>query len=121
MSLKAGVLIFLSYILLSVFAAAQTPLTTEVIDISVLVTTSNDRAVSGLGIKDFRVLEDQVLQTITSVKANKLAGDYTISYAPKNTVKDGLWRKVRVETVGFSGVTMMTQHAAGYYATPTNR
>ena len=122
MTLRTGVLIVLSCFLISMLAAAQTsPGTSEVIDVSVLVSESSDRAVTGLGIQDFRVLEDQVPQTITSVKANKLAGDYTISYAPKNTVKDGAWRKVRVEIANVLAPRLKIQHSAGYYATPLPR
>ena len=122
MTLRTAVFTVLFCFLLSVFATAQTsPGTREVIDVSVLVTESSGRAVTGLGIEDFRVLEDQVLQTITSVKANKLAGDYTISYAPKNTVKDGAWRKVRVEIANVLAPRLKIQHSAGYYATPLPR
>jgi hypothetical protein len=117
MTLKAGVLIVLSSFLVTVFAAAQTPPgATEDINVSVLVSDARDRAVTGLDIKDFRVLEDQVPQTITSVKENKLAGDYTVSYTPKNSVKDGSWRRVRVEIAGILAPRLTTRHSAGYSA-----
>jgi hypothetical protein len=101
---------------------AQTPPgATEVIDVSVLVSEPSDRAVTGLAIKDFRVFEDQMLQTITSVKGNKLAGDYTVSYTPQNSVRDGSWRKVRVEIAGLLGPRLTIRHSAGYYAFPVTR
>jgi hypothetical protein len=122
MTLRTGVLIVLCCFLLTVFAVAQTPPgATEAIEVSVLVSDPSDRAVTGLNIKDFRVLEDQVLQTITSVKENKLAGDYTVSYTPKNSVRDGSWRKVRVEIAGLLGPRLTVRHSAGYSAFPVTR
>ena len=99
------------------FSMAQTaPAASNLISVSVLVVEPADRAVTGLGIKDFRILENDVEQPLVSMKENSLAGDYTLVYAPTNTARDGTWRKVRVEIVGVLGPRLTVRHASGYSA-----
>jgi hypothetical protein len=98
------------------FAQTPTPFPADVISVSVIVADASNRAITGLALKDFRVLEDQVEQTILSVKENKAAGDYTLSFAPKNTVKDGTFRRIRVDIPVLPGLRVL--HSTGYYARP---
>jgi hypothetical protein len=119
--LTGTALLVASCLLLSMLGLAQTPRTpdTENITISVVVTDASDlKAVTGLDLKAFRVLEDQVEQMIVSVKENTLAGDYTITYTPKNSTNDGTWRRVRVQILMPGGRQMTVRHSQGYYARP---
>ena len=104
-------------LLMSVLAFAQAPTTTATdISISIVVTTTGDRAVTGLAARDFRVFENDVEQTIVSAKENQLPGDYTVTYTPRNSVQDGSWRKVRVEIVNIPARLMTVRHSQGYTA-----
>ena len=99
------------------FTMAQTaPAASNVITVSVLVVEAAGRAVTGLEIKDFRILENDVEQPLVSMKVNSLVGDYTLVYTPTNTATDGTWRKVRVEIVGVLGPGLTVRHASGYSA-----
>jgi hypothetical protein len=112
-------LLVASCLLLSLIGLAQTPRIPDTgnITLSVVVTDAIDlKAVTGLDLKAFRVLEDQVEQTIVSVKENTLAGDYTITYTPKNSTNDGAWRRVRVQVVMPGGRQLTVRHSQGYYA-----
>src|SRR5262245_2867778 len=106
--------------LMLTFGLAQSPTSTSAgtVSLSVVVTTTGERAVTGLDIKHFRILEDQVQQTLVAVKENKLAGDYTLTYVPKNSAKDGSWRRVRVEIVFEAASSIVVRHAQGYWASP---
>jgi hypothetical protein len=117
--MSASILTIATFLLLSSIGLPQTPAAgTEAISLSVVVSTEDDRAVTGLSLKDFRLFEDQTEQIIESVRANTLAGDYTLTYTPKNSVRDGSFRKVRVETILFSGKRLAVRHAQGYIAWP---
>ena len=118
MSAMRGVFVAVFCLLLTAVAVSQTvpSSVTAPIVVSVLVTEPGGRAVTGLELKDFRVLEDQVPQTILSVKANSLAGDYTLTYTSKNVSNKPAFRKVQVEIVGPVAAARLTlKHAAGYY------
>jgi hypothetical protein len=113
-----------SCLLLTALTAAQTPAppAAEIINVSVLVTENKgDRPVTGLRIDHLRLLEDQEEQTILSLRVNSLSGDYTLSYTPKNAVRNGGWRRVRVEIVGPLASALTLRHAAGYHADPFAR
>jgi hypothetical protein len=96
------------------FAQITAPSATDVISLSAIVTDAQGRAITGLALKDFRVLEDQVEEAISSVKENTVAGDYTLTYAPKNRVKDARIRKIRVEIPTLPQLTV--RHGYGYIA-----
>ena len=118
MSATRAVLVALLCLLLTTGAWSQAvpSSVTAPIVVSLLVTEPGGRAVTGLQLKDFRVLEDQVPQTILSVKANSLAGDYTLTYTPKNLSNQPAFRKVQVEIVGPVAAARLTvKHAAGYF------
>lgn len=111
-----GLQILMLGLLMSILALAQTPTATSAdVSISVVVTTG-DRAVTGLALKDFRVLENGVEQTVVSAKENQLVGDYTITYTPKNSAKDGSFRRVRVEILNLTAPRMTVWHSQGYTA-----
>ena len=80
-----SILIFAFCCLLATVAFSQTspPSAADVISVSVIVADASDRAIIGLALKDFSVFEDQVEQTILSVKENTAAGDYTLLCAEK--------------------------------------
>ena len=106
-------------LLMSTLVLAQEPTPSSANDVSLsVVVTTGDRAVTGLSLKDFRILENQVEQTLISVKENKLVGDYTLTYTPKNPAKDSTFRQVRVEIVHPYGPQMVVRHAQGYRAQP---
>ena len=100
-----------------VLAQEPTPANADAVSLSVVVTTG-DRAVTGLSLKDFRIFENQVEQTLISVKENKLVGDYTLTYTPKNPAKDSTFRQVRVEIVLPFGPRVVVRHSQGYRAQP---
>lgn len=97
------------------FAQTPTPAGTDV-SVSVVITTTGDRAVTGLALKDFRVFENDVEQTVVSAKENQLVGDYTVTYTPGNSAKDGSWRRVRVDIVNRAAPSMTVRHSQGYRA-----
>jgi hypothetical protein len=104
-------------LLLSTLAFAQTPTTASAdVSVSVVVTTRGDRAVTGLTLKDFRVFENGVPQPVVSAKENQLPGDYTITYTPANSARDGAWRRVKVEIANSAAPLMTLQHSQGYRA-----
>lgn len=115
-----GASILLSCLMLSVlgFGQATVPAAEGAISLSVLVTDSAGRSITGLATGDFRLLENQVEQKIVSVKENTLPGDYTLTYMPSNTAKDGTLRRVAVEIVHPGIPKLLVRHSLAYRADP---
>jgi len=110
------ILVFTFCSLLAAVVLAQTPAPSpaDAVSLSAIVSDAQGRAITGLTLSEFRILEDRVEQTVLSVKANTGAGDYTLTYAPKNSAKDGTWRSIQVEIVGLPRLTV--RHTSGYRA-----
>jgi hypothetical protein len=114
--MNATVLILSALMLVAGFGKPQAAQPPETINVSVVVSTEDDRAVTGLSLQDFRLFEDQTEQTLQAIKENRLAGDYTLTYTPTNLVRDGRFRRVRVEIVRPGSPKLTVRHSQGYVA-----
>ena len=65
------------------------------------------------GGRSFFVQQAEELSGVYGQIADELSSQYTMAYVPKNTKRDGAWRRLLVQ-VGRPNVTVRTKR--GYYA-----
>lgn len=95
---------------------AQDPAATGMVYVSVKVTEPAGRYVTGLTKEDFGVTEEGVEQIVSFLEEDVREYEYRIGYVPKNGVKDGGWKRIRVRVVNPAVARLSVLATMGYYA-----
>jgi hypothetical protein len=86
--------------------------------VSVQVVDPENRSVTGISKEDFLIAEEGMEQVISFFEEDAREYEYRIGYVPKNAVKDGAWRRIRVRVADPRLVQrkLSVRATAGYYA-----
>jgi threonine dehydratase len=98
---------------------AQTPSNQNLVYVSVSVTsTAAGTPVANLSRANFRLLEDNVEQSIVLFQEDAVRNEYRLGFSPTNNRKDGTWRKIRVNINDPNGSlgALRVLSRIGYYA-----